>query len=581
VTGILGLLDPSGSDPEALRKAATAASYRGEVEIRSFGPVLLGIYARPPHESSFVEHGSSVFVADARVDAPLPGRVTERLSYRFSGDELLAAVLEESGPEALDGIAADFAVARWDSTAGELLLARDAFGLRPLFWARRGKRVAFAPDPSVLIALGMVTGELEFEVVAEAVAGGYPEGELSAFADVKRVVGGHWISFGLAGGVRSGRWFHPDLVQEEPSSPRTAVQRVRDAVIGAVESRALREQVTVALSGGRDSGCVAVAASLAGVRAECLTMELQPDSLPSEVDAARTLALAMRHGWRTVPIDAKVNHDDLREIPDLTGSPIGYPVFPMVAAMRNAAASTGCTVMLDGEGGDLMFAATPLAAFELARMGRLALSWRAAKAFHADWRYSYPVIAKIAGRAIMPRRVLEFRERLRPLPPWAVRRPSPTSGFAARSSRAGTVEFLCSFGGSPYLELAEQLYQRVGIRYACPLYDQRVVRTALSLPVSLLVPIPEAKPVLSTALLGEFSATRVKARQTPYFAELAENLHAGFPWLFESDSLCARQGFVRGAVRPAEGHGRWLIDTLSVVPTEMWVRRMEGGHGGR
>jgi hypothetical protein len=136
------------------------------------------------------------------------------------------------------------------------------------------------------------------------------------------------------------------------------------------------------------------------------------------------------------------------------------------------------------------------------------------------------------------------------------------------------VRFLRYLGGSDFLEMSEQLFQRVGIRYACPLYDQRVVRAALTLPVDLRQPLPSLKPVLSAAFLGRSQGTRVKAVQTPFFRQLARDLQRDFPWLFDSATLCAQRGFVRGSAA-CGADSPWLVDSLEIVPTEMWLRRME------
>ena len=578
MTGVLGLLDPSGADARELRAAASAASYRGSVEIRSFGPILLGRYARPPHESRFVQRPTCDLVVDSRVDATLPGSVAQRLSDRFAGDELLAAVLDEAGPGALEGFAADFAFARWDREASELLLSRDAFGLRPLYWARRDGRLGFAPDPSVLVAIGLVSGELEFDVVSQAVQGGDPIGESTAFAGVSRVRGGHWISFDLAGRVRRGRWFRPELVDEEPMSMEDAVPMVREAVVGAVASRTQGERVAILLSGGRDSGAVAAAAKHAGVTAQCFTERTQPDTVPTEIGAARELATAFGHPWSAVPIDTHVTADDLMALPSLAGSPIGFPSFPVAKALRDAASAARATVVLNGEGGDVLFAPSLVAVLDLARSGQLRSAVRAATAFRRSWAYSYPVIAKAIARSLAPRSLLSLRERLRPRPPWAVTLSSETLENPG-GARDEIVALLASLGGSHYLELQEQLLQRGGLTCASPLYDQRVVRAALALPIRLQIPIPQAKPVLSRALLGEFSRTRIKASHGPYFSALAQRLHADFPYLFESGSLSGGRGFVRGPVGPLGQDSRWLVRSLNVVPTEMWLRAMEDRDG--
>jgi asparagine synthase (glutamine-hydrolysing) len=74
---------------------------------------------------------------------------------------LLHERLRLKGPECLSDFAAEFALVFADPTSGALVLARDAFGLHPLYFARRGRRLAFASDPDVLVALEVASGDLD------------------------------------------------------------------------------------------------------------------------------------------------------------------------------------------------------------------------------------------------------------------------------------------------------------------------------------------------------------------------------------------------------------------------------------
>lgn len=578
MSGIVGLFDPDGADPSLLRSAAAAAPLGGLAEIRSIGPLLVGTLAREGESHSSVETQVSILVADARVDAALPGTAAARLAEGKEGLALLAAVLDEAGPEGLDGLAADFAFARWDSNRGELLLSRDAFGIRPLFWAQRDARIGFASDPAVLIALGLASGDLDHGVVTTRLFGRDPAGERTVFAGVYRVPGGRWIAFDPSLRMRRGRWFRPERVLVESSSLEEAASRVRDAVVAAVAAREQGERTAISLSGGRDSAAVAVAAQIAGIRATCLTFQHDPDSVPSEQLEARSLAEKLGHAWRSVHVGTEVALRDLESLPDLAGSPLGFPAFPAAMAARDAVVGAEATVVLDGEGGDPLFAAHPVAVLDLARSGRFFAAMSVAKAYRHGWIYSYGVIAKTALRALAPRPLLDLRERTRRPRPWVVG-PAPTADLltAPRSSRELLIRFLLYLGGSDYLELSTQLWQRVGIRYACPLYDQRVVRAALALTPELRVPVPGPKPVLAAALLGDVDKSRVKANFMPYAVGLDRALHRDFPWLFDSGSLCTRYGFVHGSGLKASADRRWLGEGLALVPLEMWLRRLEVG----
>ncbi|MDP9262191.1 MAG: hypothetical protein M3O89_09485, partial [Actinomycetota bacterium] len=237
MSGVIGMLDPDGVDASELRSAAAAISYRGTPTIRSFGALLLGVLTQDGEEPSVVETPVSVLVADARVDARLPGSDVPSFEATSTGIELLASTLDEEGPDGLDRLAADFALARWDRRRDRLLLARDAFGLRPLFWAKRGRRIGFASEPVVLVELGLASGDLERHVVAQRLAGADPAGERTFFAGIRRVLGGRWLTVDRDGLMHTGRWFRPETIQVEETSLEDAASGVQEAIVDAVASR--------------------------------------------------------------------------------------------------------------------------------------------------------------------------------------------------------------------------------------------------------------------------------------------------------------------------------------------------------
>jgi asparagine synthase (glutamine-hydrolysing) len=578
MSGVIGMLDPSGADASELRSAAAAASYRGMPTIRSIGDVLLGVLARDEEEPAIVETPFSLMVADARVDAALPGRNVPIVEETSTGIALLASTLDEVGPEGLDRLAADFALARWDRRRDQLLLSRDAFGLRPLYWAKQDRRIGFASDPVVLFELGLASGNLDRDVVAQRLAGADPAGERTFFAGVRRVLGGRWLTVDRDGLMRTGRWFRPETIQVEKTSLEEAASGVQEAIVDAVASRARGMRVAISLSGGRDSGAVAAAARAAGIRAVCLTTRTEPDSAPPEAGRARELAAALGHEWRPVNV-TQPRLRDLEAIPDLAGNPVGFPAFPIALAMRAAVTDAGATLFMQGEGGDPLFAAHPVAVLDLARAGRLRASVSAARAFRRRWIYSYPLIAKCAVRALTPRSLLDARERARPRPPWVVpvvRSRDPVG--VPRNSRGWLIRFLLYLGSSDYLEMSTQLWERAGVEYACPLYDQRVVRAALRLPVELRVPFPYPKPALG-ALLAEHAEFRVKADYGPYMRALADTLRRDFPWLFDGSSLSREGGFVRGGwLEASSARLGFTNGLLDLVTLEMWLRRQEWDH---
>jgi asparagine synthase (glutamine-hydrolysing) len=569
MSGIFGVVDPSGPDGRMVSSAARQASFRGHPLVWVSGPVALGVYARDGDAAVLARTERAFTVADARVDA-VSGVPASRSQ---AGVWLLDAILSRTGPEGLAGVAGDFALARWDAEQGRLTLSRDAFGLRPLTWARRGRRLGFASDPEVLVRLGLASGELDRGAVAGYLALRELGGERTAFEGVRRVLGGRWLSFDLAGRVGEGRWFRPEDVAPERRSAEEAAEELAAALVSATRSRVRGRPAALLLSGGRDSGSVAVAMARAGVRATCLTQTFDPALGCSEQEPARGLAEAMGHRWLGVPAPDRITDAHLSAIPTVSGTPLGFPAFPQALSLLEGAASTGAEVVLDGEGGEPLFAASPVAVLDLLRRGRVRAAASAAHGFHRRWVYPYPVVAKAVLRAVLPRRLLAVREGLRSAPPWVAGVVPGESGEPARTERVHLVGALMAAGGDPASELWERLFAQAGLEYASPLLDSRVVRVALSLPVDLRVPVPTPKPVLAQALLDRFDVSRRKARFTGYYARLSASVREGFPNLVSPRATAVQRGYVLGDGLGALAQARWAPGALPLVSLENWLCR--------
>jgi asparagine synthetase B (glutamine-hydrolysing) len=316
-----------------------------------------------------------------------------------------------------------------------------------------------------------------------------------------------------------------------------------------------------------------VAMARAGVRATCLTQTFDPALGCSEEEPARRLAEAMGHRWVGVPAPDRITEAHLAALPTASGTPLGFPAFPQALSLREAAGSAGAEVVLDGEGGEPLFAASPVAVLDFLRKGRVTAAAATARGFHRRWVYPYPVIAKAALRAVLPPRLLAVREGLRSTPPWVAGVVPGDPGEPARTARADLVGALMAAGGDPASELWERLFAQAGLEYASPLLDSGVVRVALSLPVDLRVPVPTPKPVLAQALLDEFDISRRKARFTAYYARLSASVREGFPNLVSPRAMTVQRGYVLGDRLGALAQARWAPAALPLVSLENWLCR--------
>lgn len=188
--------------------------------------------------------------------------------YRFRTDgdtEVLLATLIVWGAEALARLKGQFALAFWDSRENVLMLARDRFGIVPLYWtASSPSRVCFASEVKALKALGLNPQLSVPDIVDCGVLWGTHPGR-SIFAHVEQVPPGGFVRVTEARSERGQYWSFRYAEERDGSSIDEQAEELRCLLVRAVERRLpAYGDPAVLLSGGLDSS--AVLALLRGAR---------------------------------------------------------------------------------------------------------------------------------------------------------------------------------------------------------------------------------------------------------------------------------------------------------------------------
>ena len=171
---IAGIHRPAA--PRAAEAEATVRRmldrYDGRVDLLGGPHGALGRIARPGQGAGgdICETSASIVVLDGRILNAAELRAA--LPAARPGDAaLIAALVDRHGmPAALKHLSGDFALAVLDRAAGRLWLARDRFGVRPLYWTPVTGGVAFASQPRSLLMLPEVATEPDPSFVASASA---------------------------------------------------------------------------------------------------------------------------------------------------------------------------------------------------------------------------------------------------------------------------------------------------------------------------------------------------------------------------------------------------------------------------
>jgi asparagine synthase (glutamine-hydrolysing) len=312
-----------------------------------------------------------------------------------SDTEVLLRLVALDGPTALSRVRGMFAFACWDAADRTVLVARDRFGIKPLYVAATPARFAWASELGALRAVRLVGGVPSAASVLAFLSWGTVPPPLSWDQDAEMLPPGSWRRWSVDGRDERG-WFADTrdayhTVARPPKDTATFRREVQQAVHDSVRAHLVADvPVGVFLSGGLDSTAIVAAATAAGA-ANLQTFTVGFDERSSEADAAREIAAAF--GTR---------HHDIRV--DAAGLVRDFPTFlahldqPTIDGMNSfvvakAVAATGIKAVLSGTGGDEMFGGYP-------SFRRLPRAMAMKRASGPAW----PVLAPVAS-VFMPERL--------------------------------------------------------------------------------------------------------------------------------------------------------------------------------
>ena len=270
-----------------------------------------------------------------------------------SDTEVIVHGYEEWGLDLMPRLRGMFAFAVWDGAARRLLLARDRFGVKPLYYHRdRGGRLIFASEIKALFVDPSVPRALNEPRLAEYLTYRSVAGEETLFADIREVEPGTVMV--LDGDrVEKRRYWTPEVPVDGVADVETGRALLYDAVASRLVSDVPLGTIT---SGGLDSSLVSALAADAAHRSIDTFCVGFADPSYDERPFARAVAanIASRHH------DIEVTSDAIdREMDRLTWAhdePLTHPnSIPMHLIFREAKEAQRVTVLLSGEGADEVF----------------------------------------------------------------------------------------------------------------------------------------------------------------------------------------------------------------------------------
>jgi len=384
--GICGVVGP-GADAEAVRRMNARLVHRGPDSEGSFAADGVALAMRRLSIIDLAggdqpianEDGSVVVVQNGEIyNYRELRRELERRGHRFrtaSDTEVLVHLYEEHGEGFAERLRGMFAVAIWDERERRLLLARDRFGIKPLYYGLREGTLSFASELKALLEQPGFSRQIEPRAVAAFLAFNSIPAPLTIFAEARKLPAGT-LAVWRDGELRLRRYARPAPVEAERAKRGPADElagELRETLRGSVRAHLVADvPVGVLLSGGVDSaGLVALAAGEQADPVKTFSVGFEEASF-DELERARLVA----ERYRTEHHEIVLRPDAVELLPKLVEAfdePFGdSSALPTYLVSELAAGEV--KVALSGEGGDELFGGyyTYVADLLAARVGRLA-----------------------------------------------------------------------------------------------------------------------------------------------------------------------------------------------------------------
>lgn len=609
----------SGPDPSEIQTCSLPVS----------GPFrLVTVASLGENEGEVVgTHPSGVVVvADASIY--YAGDLLRRLPSRgihpesAGAADILAAAVHAFGRRAPEVVEGDFAFVAWDPGSQRLLIGRDPFGLRALFFRREEGGLTVATHPrgvAALFAAGR-NPELSREGALRAVLFRPGSGAHTPLKGVREFPAGSLATIPSSEATpHPARYWNPTPDPNLGRMPSSgAAEHLGRLISEAAGERVVPGATALALSGGQDSTAV-----LGGIR---------DTRSPHTNEQIRLLSLRYPTGDRgdeAMYVDAV---SDNMSLPVRWLDTDTIPLFRNVAsraqawshafghsfegqnrALARAAVEEEACVLLTGHGGDnVFFVSDHWMMADLLREGR----WRTLRhAFRARgysglrhlWRYCIrpalnPETVVVLGKALGRSPLAWPGEQ--PVPPWIAADRRETQELLQESRARFQSEFQAKqstkTGTSRAWMILDPVFTQVtanlqsivrdaGVELRAPLLDRRLVEFALSRPAQDFNRPGEGKVLLREAMRGKLPDLLVDPRPstfktgvaTEYFGrrfpreirDWAERLSSE-PWHLEDLGIVDVGAVTRILEASVETLAAWQFHLVCTLSTEQWLRSL-------
>lgn len=282
--------------------------------------------------------------------------------YQFSSHcdtEVLCQALNEWGIEALDHFDGMFALA---ATNGEsLYLARDRWGVKPMYYYLHNEGIAFASEMQALEKLPDFERRIDLDAFHEYLVFGYISAPRAIYSNTFKLENAHFLEWKNGAIVRNQPFWQIDLdaTSTFQGTEEEAVEQLDELLRDSVRHRLIADTpVGTFLSGGIDSTLIsAMTQEFTGGKLQTFSIGFE-EAAYNEAPYARAIAEYLETDHHEYTMSVKELFEYVNQIPEICGEPLcDHGILPMLLLSHNTRSLV--TVALSGDGGDEHFGGYP------------------------------------------------------------------------------------------------------------------------------------------------------------------------------------------------------------------------------
>ena len=490
------------------------------------------------------------------------------------------------GPDGFQYLSGHFAAVIWDARTRRLILARDRYGARPLYYAKVGERLLFASEYKALLAIDEVPARPNRDAIQYVQCTKRMVPDATCLLDVHPVVPGHWLAV-TDNDLQNHRFWDLQVkITERTEAQHAAV--LRETVLESARRQCARyDTIGVSLSGGLDSAVTVAAIHHVAPekKLHTFTAGFGPDD--REIVDAAEVARHFGTEHHEIILDPEELPLLMRPIVWHLEDPVGCEEIAFLF-VTSREATKYVKILMTGLGADMLFGGMPRHLVVQTAFRFPALR----KTLQEFLQYS---VAGLPPRTLLGK-LLTFAYHKGKTYPW----PRVTG-----ADKLPQCDDLCPSGSEPFSDYlryyliekfletkTESLHSAFGLSYNAPCMDLKVVDCAFHIPDRLKINGIKQKYIFRRAFQGLLPATMLNRKKT--FQKLRHDLkfsnildHLAEEYL-SREAVAARGLFQQKYVdrlmrRPANRAypTEQAFRIWSLLLTEVWARQFLDQRGRR